>query len=395
MSFKKKIGIGVCVLLLLIAAGFAAVFGFAKYFTAQENAVRTAWAVDVGPLLGRDEDRRVELRQAALESDLAVLQLVPFEVGEEGFTYYNIQVQDRLAQTLTRLQAGREGQSWTADAPLAVLNPYGTGSNGLYLYFETDFPTQVSYTIQTQGEEIPDFTALAPNGDGQTYSRTHEFQLIGLVPGQTSQVTLTLTGSWGNVRQQVTFSITMPETMSGYPVQLDYTDGTSGQPLSDGLYAMMRTNGYLGYGFFFDNAGVLRYEIVLEGFGLDRILFDGGDIITCVSSQKLARISPLGRVEQVCELGEYELHHDIVPGPDGTVVALVERQGAETVEDIVIQADLATGELVELVDFSQLMSGFREEETHPVPITGEFFWQAGEWDWIHLKLYNIGRRGTP
>ena len=29
MSFKKKIGIGVCVLLLLIAAGFAAVFGFA------------------------------------------------------------------------------------------------------------------------------------------------------------------------------------------------------------------------------------------------------------------------------------------------------------------------------------------------------------------------------
>ena len=39
MSFKKKIGIGVCVLLLLIAAGFAAVFGFAKYFTAQENAV--------------------------------------------------------------------------------------------------------------------------------------------------------------------------------------------------------------------------------------------------------------------------------------------------------------------------------------------------------------------
>ena len=72
----------------------------------------------------------------------------------------------------------------------------------------------------------------------------------------------------------------------------------------------------------------MRYEMVLEGFGMDRILTYGDEIVTCVSANKLARINGLGEVEQVYPLGEYELHHDINYGRDGTVVALVEQTGA-------------------------------------------------------------------
>ena len=86
------------------------------------------------------------------------------------------------------------------------------------------------------------------------------------------------------------FTVTMPEPESGYDTALETTDGSSGAALSDGLFTMMRVNGHLGYGFMYDNAGILRYEMVLEGYGLDRVLPYENDIITCVSSTKLARI---------------------------------------------------------------------------------------------------------
>lgn len=380
---KRKLWKPFLITAIVIVVVFLIVLAVSKAFVAQERAVRTAWQVDVGEMLGKDEQLDLEIRQAALESDLSVIQLVPAEVDQEGFTYYDTAVQDRLARALeTAKQSGRQ---WTADAPLAVLNPFGTGSNGLYLYFETDLPTQVSYTVHAEDSSIPDYTATAANTDGHDYSKTHEFQLIGLVPGQTNQVTLVLTGSWGHVRQQITFSITMPETHSGYPTQLDYTDGESSAALSDGLFAMMRTNGYLGYGFFFDNSGVMRYEMVLEGFGLDRVLSDGDEIITCVSSSRLARINALGRVMQVYDLEGYELHHDITFGPDGTVVALVDKVGSDTTEDVVVEVDLATGQVSELLDFSVLMADYLETETHPITVTSDFFWEAGEWDWIHLN----------
>ena len=382
MALKKKIGIAALVLVVLVLAVIAGVFAAAKFFVGQEGVVRTAWEVDVGELLGRDEALELEVCQAPLESELSIIQLVPFEVDEEGFTYYDVGVQKRLDQSLTQ---SKHNGTWTADAPLAVWNPFGTGYNGLYLYFETDFPVQVSYTIHVEDPAVPDFTATAAEASDGAYSRSHEFQLIGLVPGETNQVTLTMTGSWGNVRQQVAFSITMPDTHSGYPTRLEYTDGESEAALSEGLFAMMRTNGYLGYGFFFDNSGVMRYEMVLEGYGLDRILWDEGDMLTCVSSRKLARINSLGQVEQVYDLGGYELHHDIVLGPEGTVVALVDKDESDTVEDVVVEVDLSTGAVTELVDFSVLMADFHEEETHPVPLTGDFFWQAGEWDWLHLN----------
>ena len=124
--------------------------------------------------------------------------------------------------------------------------------------------------------------------------------------------------------------------------------------------------------------------MVLEGFGLDRLLFDGDEIVTCVSSSKLARIDRLGRVTQVYSLDGYELHHDIGFGADGEVLALAEVAGGETVEDRVLSIDLETGDVAEILDFTQVMEGYFDM-TRPVGPTDDFFWQAGEWDWIHLN----------
>ncbi len=383
-SKKVKILLGVLALLALLAALAPwVVIQVSKAFTTQERNVRTDWAFDTGEVVEAGGQWQVDIARADLGQGLPAFQLVPQDIEEEGFTYYDLEVQQRLDGALDHLK-NLPGVTWSATQPLAVLNPFGTGSNGLYLYFETDRDTCVSYTIHVEDGDIPDYTARAADASGEEYTRAHEIQLIGLVADKTNQVTLTLTGSWGNVRQIVSFSVDMPENRSGYPTLLEAKEGESEATQAEGLFAMMRVNGYLGYGFFFDDAGVLRYELVLEGYGPDRILFEGDEMITCVSSSKLARIDGLGRVTGVWELGDFDLHHDIGFGAEGEVLALAEERGAQTVEDRLLSIDLESGQVSQLVDFSQWMELYFSL-TRPVGATDDFFWQAGEWDWIHLN----------
>ncbi|WP_297212243.1 aryl-sulfate sulfotransferase [uncultured Flavonifractor sp.] len=380
----KRIGL----IVLIVAVGLAVaipviVLAVSKFFTAQERTVRTDWSFETGDIIAEMDEWQVDFAEAELGDGLRAFQLVPRDIEEEGFSYYDLTVQQRLAGALEEMKR-YPGLSWTATQPLAVLNPFGTGSNGLYLYFETERATAVSYTVHVEGGEIPDFTASAADYGGQTHTKVHEFQVIGLVPGEVNDVTLTITGSWGNTRQVVRFTVDMPETSSGYATRLDVTDGPSQAAQAGGLFTMMRVNGYLGYGFFYDNDGILRYEMVLEGYGFDRLLFVEDEIITCVSSSKLARINGLGQVTQIWELEGYDLHHDIGFGREGEILALAEEREGETVEDRLLSIDLESGAVTLLLDFRELMEPYFET-TRRVGATDEFFWQAGEWDWLHLN----------
>ena len=347
-----------------------------------EMRSRDDWNVQVGEHQYTSEERAVSVYDASVESTISVSRIVPDEYEEDGFTYYDEDVQQRLGQQLMEIV----GQDASMDAPLAILDPFGTGSNGLLLSFQTERRSQIRYTVHTTSAELPDYTAVAQSSaDGNSFSRNHCFLLIGLVPGETNEVTLEALGERGRVQQTVTFTINMPEAISGYANQLDTSDGDSTAALTDGLYYAMGLGDYYGYTFFFDNDGVLRYEMVLEGFHSDRFLYTDGGLYTCVSSRKIALMSPLGQAVRVYDLGQYELHHDINWGPDGTILALVNDTEQDTVMDVVISLDPATGEVSEVVDFSELMDGYYGEMTHPVPITGGSFWQAGEDDWLHLN----------
>ena len=367
---------------LIIAIGIVIVAFFifrtvTQSFTNSEIQSRDDWNIAAGSYTNTNEDQQISIYTAPCEASINVEQILPNEYKSEGFTYYDTSVQDRLAQTLLQM-INRE--NYTLNNPLAVLNPFGTGSNGLYLYFSTDHDCQIRYTIQTNG--YSDYSNIANNRSG--YSRSQEFLLIGLIPGETNNVTLEAINRQGETIDSTSFSITMPETTSGYATQLSYTDGNSTTALSDGLYYAMGLGDYYGYTFFFDNEGVLRYEMVLEGYHSDRFLMDGNELLTFVGSHKLARISRLGQVVQVYDLGKYELHHDINTGSDGKVLALATDTESATTEDRIIEIDLESGDVTELVDFSQLLYDYFITTT-PVSATDSFFWQEGEWDWLHLN----------
>ena len=347
-----------------------------------EMRSRDDWNVQVGEHQYTSEERNVSVYDAPCQASISVSRIVPDEYEEEGFTYYDEDVQQRLGQQVMEMA---QQQKASMEAPLAILDPFGTGSNGLLLSFQTDRRTQIRYTVHTTSADLPDFTAVAQDLGGRELSRSHLFLLVGLVPGETSEVTLEALGERGRVLSSAVFTIEMPEATSGYAHQLDVTDGDSAAALTDGLYYATGLGDYYGYTFFFDNDGVLRYEMVLEGFHSDRFLYADGGLYTCVSSRKVALMSPLGQAVRVYDLGQYELHHDINWGPNGTILALANDTEQDTVMDVVVSLDPATGAVTEVVDFSELMDGYYGEMTHPVPITGDSFWQAGEDDWLHLN----------
>ena len=157
---------GVIAVLLALVPVLAPAVG--KWFTAQESEVRDGWAVDVGDLIGVVEAEQVEIRTAPVEASITVLQLVPTDIEAEGFTYYDTGVQQRLRRTLDLGQAIPDGRvEWTAETPLAVLDPFGTGANGLYLYFETDLPTRVEYASMWRTSASPILPPPPPTPRGR------------------------------------------------------------------------------------------------------------------------------------------------------------------------------------------------------------------------------------
>ena len=382
MKKKKKWIIGL-VILVLIAAVVIGVFLYAKSFLSAETAIREDWSIDTGDLLALDEELNVSVFDADVPSSIGISRVIPEENEEEGFTYYDEDVQRRLAAAIVKLA---DVEAFSMEEPLAVLNPFGTGSNGLYLYFNTRRAGTIQYTIHVDNEDIPDYTATAYEGEGGIRTR-HEFQMIGLVPGEENMVTMELIGKRGKVLSSSSFTITMPETMSGYPVLLDSVDGESGSELSDGLYAMIRVGGHTGYAFFYDNAGVMRYEMVLEGYGLDRILWYKGNMTVCASAYKIAQINRLGQAVAVYDTEGFELHHDMVlQGEEGKIVALASDTSDEVnLEDMAIEVNLETGEVTQLLDFKEIFSDYYENDASELTATDEFFWLAGKKDWIHLN----------
>ena len=385
-STKKKVIILSCVIAGLAVLALAAYFiarGVASSFIQSEISTREDWSISTGDVADREASQQVTVYTGPVEASIEITQIVPDEYEEEGFTYYDEEVQDRLAYTL--LQLTQEG-NYTLESPLAILNPFGTGSNGLYLYFGTNNPTKVQYTVSVEDESIADYTAWANNAGEDGFSRVQEFLLIGLVPGEENTVTLTAYNRQGAQTQSASFTIDMPEPTSGYDVTLETVEGDSAQELSNGLYYAMGIGGQYGYTFFYDNDGVMRYEMVLEGYHSDRFLWDDdGSLITCVGSTKVARLNRFGQVTQVYDLGTYELHHDINWGPEGTILALATDLEGETVEDQVLQIDLESGEVTHIVDFTQVFQSYFDI-TRPVQATDPFgLWSEGEWDWLHLN----------
>lgn len=164
----KKIGVIVLIVAVVLAIAIPViVLAVSKYFTAQEHTVRTDWSFETGNVIAEMDQWQVDFAEAELGDGLRAIQLVPQDIEEEGFSYYDLGVQERLDGALEELKHTGD-MTWTATTPLAVLNPYGTGSNGLYLYFETERPLPSAIRCMWTARISPTLPPTPPTAPGRS-----------------------------------------------------------------------------------------------------------------------------------------------------------------------------------------------------------------------------------
>ncbi len=82
--------------------------------------------------------------------------------------------------------------------PLLILNPYESDELNLYVFFETDTPSIIEYTISIKSDlKIKDYSAKSSKESD--YSNTHEFEITGIKTDEVNEVELKKYDEDGNI----------------------------------------------------------------------------------------------------------------------------------------------------------------------------------------------------
>lgn len=308
------------------------------------------------------------------------IETIDIDTETDGFTYYDLDVQEAIQSQIDALKE----QDHKMEDPLLIFDPYGTNTTSLYIWFEEEEASALSYTIQCDG--YADFNRTLYSNSEDNTSSTHEHQLIGLVPGESNTITLSAKDSDGTLLEQVEFTVEAPQLSSGYPTQIEKNTENDTE-LSEGLYMTFGLNySYDGYSFLIDNEGTVRGELPLDGDMIENIMFYDDTMFYSVDLSKAVRVDRLGKVIAVYEFPEYELHHDYVLNSDGEIIALATEYAKDSVEDIIISIDLESGDVEKIIDFDEVMGDYKALTQ---PYSADSMWGSQDWDWLHFNSIQL------
>ncbi len=278
-------------------------------------------------------------------------------------------------------------QSNTTDFnhPFMIYNPYGTNKNSLNIYFETKEEQEVEYTVKVEG--LPDFRRTLKNEGENNLTKNHAYQIIGLVVGKKNNLLLKLKDNNGTVVEEKEWTVDLTSIKPTVATKIKQKTGTSKEELSDGLYVMFgHDKAYNANNYLYDNEGVLRSELILDGYRSDRIIFLENSMIYSNQEQEFIKVNRLGKIEKRYSIGDYVMHHDyILDEENENLIVLANKKGASTIEDRVISLNLNTGKVKELIDMKDYLKKFHDIATVPEKNT----YGGTELDWIHLNSLDI------
>lgn len=286
---------------------------------------------------------------------------------------YNAEEQQKIAD---ELEKKKESQEYTLSNMLIEYNPFGTNTQSLYVYFETDSAVKVSYTIHVKEDDIADFSRNVYQDE--EYQKEHEFQVIGLIPDTENTITFYITNEDGSTE--------MGSLYGEEAVQLDTDVKQSADKLEDGLYVVLGNDSTsMDFMYYYDNNGVLRGEVPLLGYRSHRLIFDENSMYYSISEKKMAQVNRLGQVTKVYDLGNYKLHHDYVFDENGNMLILATDTTQDSVEDIVLKLDVNSGEVTEVLDLGDLFGEYKKTCVKN---------SSDELDWMHINTIQYIGNGS-
>ena len=293
---------------------------------------------------------------------------------------YNAEEQQKIAD---ELEKKKESQEYTLSNMLIEYNPFGTNTQSLYVYFETDSAVKVSYTIHVKEDDIADFSRNVYQDE--EYQKEHEFQVIGLIPDTENTITFYITNEDGSTdTKEIVYE--MGSLYGEEAVQLDTDVKQSADKLEDGLYVVLGNDSTSkDFMYYYDNNGVLRGEVPLLGYRSHRLIFDENSMYYSISEKKMAQVNRLGQVTKVYDLGNYKLHHDYVFDENGNMLILATDTTQDSVEDIVLKLDVNSGEVTEVLDLGDLFGEYKKTCVKN---------SSDELDWMHINTIQYIGNGS-
>ena len=293
---------------------------------------------------------------------------------------YNAEEQQKIAD---ELEKKKESQEYTLSNMLIEYNPFGTNTQSLYVYFETDSAVKVSYTIHVKEDDIADFSRNVYQDE--EYQKEHEFQVIGLIPDTENTITFYITNEDGSTdTKEIVYE--MGSLYGEEAVQLDTDVKQSADKLEDGLYVVLGNDSTsMDFMYYYDNNGVLRGEVPLLGYRSHRLIFDENSMYYSISEKKMAQVNRLGQVTKVYDLGNYKLHHDYVFDENGNMLILATDTTQDSVDDIVLKLDVNSGEVTEVLDLGDLFGEYKKTCVKN---------SSDELDWMHINTIQYMGNGS-
>ncbi len=280
-----------------------------------------------------------------------------------------------------QIEVLKEEKDYPFRDALIIENPFQTNTQSLYLYFTTVKPSSLEYTIHVEDAEIPDFTKTCYNKEENNLSTFHEYQLLGLIPDMVNEITLTITDASGK-KERRSFTYQAPSLLGKENVKLDYDEGDSTQPLSDGLYTVFSGENFFYY---YDNNGILRGEIPILNYRCLRLIFQNDKMYYSAGVADFAEMNSLGRLTGIYDLGTYNVHHDYTFDDNGKILMLGTDTTSERVEDRVLSLDPASGELKQVLDLTDLFPDYYGSCKPD---------KEGKLDWMHINTLQWLGNGT-
>ncbi|MBO5483931.1 MAG: aryl-sulfate sulfotransferase [Lachnospiraceae bacterium] len=284
---------------------------------------------------------------------------------------------------------------FTTKKPLWAYNPYGTNNNSLYLYFKSEGKCYCRYTISVKQEDIPDFTRTLSNGASGNVSEEHEYQIIGLVPGQTNYIILKLYNSKDELSRTMVYKVDMPKSQTGAQLILDSETGRSKVNMENGLYTVFQapvtnketvTRTVTKKGkkrgktvkkkikkkvtvtkkksavLLYDNSGVLRGEIpVIHPAGNHaEIIYD--HLVYAYDTNCVAQVNSLGQVVGVIDAPNSYVLEEFAYDGYGSLYAIASSKNNQTPSDRVIKITLDSGEVTDALRMEEAIPSVYEKE---------------------------------
>ncbi len=358
MDRKKRILCGIAIAVIVFGIGTGGTLSYlhkesANKLSASENSSDSS----IGEEKKSDNEKNVMNEEQK-------------EIFKKVRATYDPEAQAAIAESIT--QEKSEG-SYTADNMLIKYNPFGSNTQSMYVYFTTEEPVSVSYTIHVENEEINDFTQQISEGQMET---DHEFQIIGLIPNTTNTIKFTLTKEDG-IEETHETTYEMGDIYGEEELVLEKEVLQEDASLEDGLYVILgNDSSSMDFMYYYDNQGVLRGEVPILGYRSHRLLFRDGFMYYSISERKIAQVNKLGQVTNVYQLGDYKLHHDYVFDSSDNLLVLATDTTQDSVEDIVLKLNPTTGEVSELLDLGDLMGDYKETCVKN---------SSDELDWAHVN----------